>query len=146
MKFVANTPELSTGVVTKTLLQIEAPANTRVKVLQWSISFKGTSNTDPPVFVEVLRQASAGSMTSNTPRKWHSGDNETIQTNVTDNATSEPSSSDLLISEEVHPQTGYTWPMPDGETPLEIRGGERLGFRVTTSVDQTAVVRVIAEE
>ena len=57
---VAQTGEISTGTSQKTLLQIVAATNHRVLVKEWSISFKGVSNTAAPIEVELLRQTDAG--------------------------------------------------------------------------------------
>ena len=43
----------------KTIKQISAPANQRVKVSEWDVSFNGTSNTSAPILVDVVVQTSA---------------------------------------------------------------------------------------
>lgn len=120
----------------KTILQVVAASNHRVKVQGWGISIKGTSATDPPVLVQVLRQTTAGTMTAGSAGTdislKNKADDETIQTTVQKNATAEPTSGDIIESFEVHPQTGYRVFYPMGQEVI-IPGGGRLGFKVTSA-------------
>lgn len=143
--FKANTAQIATGTSEKTLLQIIAATNQRVLVHEFSISFKGTSNTAAPIEVKVSKQTTGGTMSSLTLVKSNDNDDETLQTTATHTATAEPTEGDNLITELVHPQTGYTWQAPYGK-PLVIPGGDRLGFIVTAGADVNAVVRVMGEE
>lgn len=120
----------------KTILQVVAAANDRIRVSGWGISFKGTSATDPPVLVTVLRQTTAGTMTGGTTgtniSKKNNGDPETIQTTVQINATAEPTAGDTIENFEVHPQTGFYKFYPQGQEIIVPNGG-RLGFKVTSA-------------
>jgi hypothetical protein len=143
--FAAVTGEITTGTSTKTLMQVVAASNHRVTIKEISVSFKGTSNTAAPILVEVLRQTDAGTMTSLSPVKINSADDETLQTTAQHTSTSEPSAGNVLMSELVHPQTGYTWQAPFGGD-LVVPGGGRLGLRVTAGASVSAVARMIGEE
>ena len=143
--FAAVTGEISTGTAIKTLLQIVAPTNQRIKLREISVSFKGTSNTASPIIVSLTRQTTAGTMSSLTPVKVNEADNETLQVTAQHTATAEPTSSDVIMSEEVHPQTGYTWQAPFGGEMVVIGGG-RVGVRVTAAADVSAIARVFGEE
>src|SRR5205085_9677055 len=75
----------------KTLLQVVAAAGHRVRVQGRGITIKGTSATDPPVLVQLVRQTTAGTMTAGTagthlPRKTDT-DAKTTQTTKRVNAT-----------------------------------------------------------
>ena len=133
----------------KTNLQIVAAANHRTKIQGWGIAIKGTSATDAPVFVELLRQTTAGTMTAGVAgtniSKKNSGDDEVIQTTTQVNATVEPTAGDILERFEVHPQTGYRTFYPLGQE-LIIPGGARLGFRVTTALTYSATFSADIEE
>ncbi|RLF30319.1 MAG: hypothetical protein DRN14_00250 [Thermoplasmata archaeon] len=142
---VAQTAEVATGTSKKTLLQLVAAANHRVKVKEISISFDGTSNTAAPILVEVLKQTDAGTMSSLTPVKIDEDGDETLQTTAQHTATAEPSSGNVNMREQVHPQGGYTWQAPFGGE-LVINGGDRLGIAVTAGADVNAVARMIFEE
>jgi len=147
LSFVAQPAKIATGTSVKTLVQLLAAANQRVKVKEISISFDGTSNTATPIYVEVVRQTSAGTITNTTTlRKVDPDFTETLQTTCKDTATAEPTDSgDVPMAELVHPQTGFLWQAPfAGE--LKIPGGGRLGVRVTAAANVNASVRVVGEE
>lgn len=120
----------------KTIYQVVAAANHRVKLQGWGISIKGTSATDPPVLVTVVRQTTAGTMTAGTAgttlSKKNTADTETQQTTSNINATVEPTTTDIVESFEVHPQTGYRVFYPMGQEII-IPGGTRLGIRAASA-------------
>lgn len=145
LKFMAQSPEIASGTAKKTLVQIKAATNQRVIVREVSVSFKGTSNTASPVLVQVIRQSTTGTMTGFTPVKYDSAMGETLQTTAQHTATAEPTTTDILMSEEVHPQGAYTWQAPFGGE-LPVKGGEYLGIAVTAAADVTCVARFNCEE
>ncbi len=147
VKFKARTSPIATGTSAKTLLQLIAAANHGVLVKEIEIDFQGTSNTATPIRVDVLRQTSAGTMTSSasTIVKDPDDSDETIQTTVADTATGEPTAGDILKTWIVHPQTGKSWQARFGEE-IKIGGGDRLGVRVTAAADVNAAISVTGEE
>lgn len=126
--------EVATGTSLKTMLQLVAASNHRVKVNEWSVGFAGLSSTQKPVLVELVRQTSAGTMSSATPEKLNASDDETLQTTAQKTATVEPAGTEVLESVLVHPQAGYTWQAQLGNELL-VGGGGRLGLRVTSDND-----------
>lgn len=140
--FRAVTDEIATGTSEKTLLQVVAASNHRVTIHEWSISFKGTSNTEDPILIQVLKQTSAGTMTSLTLVKANDNDDETLEVTAQHTATAEPTSGDVLDSLEVHPQTGFVWQARYGDE-LIIPGGDRLGWtaNAATSVSSVTVAK-----
>ncbi len=143
--FRVNTVEIATGTSAKTLVQVLAAANHRLAVQEISIAFKGPSTTASPVLVRILRQSTAGTMSALTPVKGNDSDDETLQVTAQHTATSEPTPGDVLMVEEVHPQTGYTWQAPYGEH-IPVKGGSRLGVEVTAGASISAVARIVGEE
>jgi hypothetical protein len=138
--------EALTAATAETVLQIVAAANHRVKITEYSISFKGTSATDTPVFCRILRQTGAGTSSAGTIAKDNPGDDETLQTTTRVDFTAEPASDDAVIDEfEVHPQTGAKVFMPLGQEII-VAGGGRVGFKFTAAQAQTVVVGVAGEE
>lgn len=138
----AATPEFTTGTSKKTVLQILAPTNRRLVVKEWGVSFKGTSNTEAPILVELIRQSTAGlDGDVLTPRKMNSADDETVQTTALSNidGSTQPTDGDVLARKEVHPQGGYDWQAPFGGE-IHVPGGERLGIAVSagSAVNMTA--------
>jgi hypothetical protein len=144
-RFKATTAAVATGTSAKTILQAVAASNHAALIDEVSVSFQGTSNTAAPILVEVLRQTTAGTMSSLTGVKDPDDWDETLQTTFQHTATAEPTAGDVLMREYVHPQTGYTWQAPFGRQ-IKIGGGDRLGVRVTAGADVNCVVRVAGEE
>jgi hypothetical protein len=122
--------EIALGAATaKTILQIVAPANQRLDLRSFSVSFDGTSAAAEGVQVELMRQTSAGTMTAATPVKDGAGA-ETIQATAQKNATSEPTSGDILRRYDIDPDVGGYERVFD-KRELEVLGGTRLGIRCT---------------
>ena len=94
---------------------------------------------------KIKMESTAGTMSALTAVKMNSGDDETLQTTAQHTATAEPTASDVLLAEEIHPQTGYTWQAPCGRE-LAIPGGGRLGIEVTAGADVNCIARAIFEE
>ena len=136
----------ATTTSTKTLAQVVAATNQRVKVKEISISFQGTNVTAAPIEVDILRQTTAGTMSANTPSKVNSSDSETLQTTAQENATAEPTAGAVLYTEFVHPQTGFLWQAPFGGEFI-VPGGTRLGVRVVTpGASVNFACRMVCEE
>jgi len=142
---VANTVEiaLSAGVA-KTVIQIIAATNHKVKVKSWGVFFDGISVTAEPVQVRLLRQTSAGTMTGLTPVK-RGTDSETLLTTAQHTATVEPTAGDVMAAREVHPQSGYQEIFPMGDE-VKIAGGGRVGIECTASASVNVRAEIVFEE
>jgi hypothetical protein len=142
-------PESAFSTSTKTMLVIKAPTNQRLKVKEWSISFIGTSNTAQPIRVEVYNIATGGSLGTGTGaviNKVNPSDQETPQTTGNYACSAEPSGTmNIIFTEEVHPQQGYTWQAPYGNE-IGVQGGTWFGIRVTAAAGTSCAVRLIVEE
>lgn len=137
---LATTAEIAlSAAAAKTILQLKAASNHRVKVLAYGVYFDGISSSAEPVVVRILRQTTAGTMTSLTLVKNDESTDETLQTTGQHTATAEPTAGDILKRVEVHPQTGYEYIAPYGQEDL-IKGGNYWGIECTAP----AVVNVIA--
>jgi hypothetical protein len=128
----------------KTILQLVAPAQQRIAVRAFSVSFDGTSGSAEPVQVDILRQTTAGTMSSATVVREDVG-SETIQMTAQKTATAEPTAGDVLRRYEVHPQAGIEVKYGFDEELL-IPGGGRLGLRVTAPANVNAVGHFSCEE
>src|SRR5438477_3250357 len=51
---------VTTGTALKTIAQIAAASTDRLELIEWSMSFNGTSASAVPVLVQLNRQTSAG--------------------------------------------------------------------------------------
>lgn len=129
--FNATTAEIAlTAATARTVLQLVAVANHRVKVLGWGVFFDGTSTTAEPVQVRLLRQTTAGTMTALILTKRDNGIGDTLLTTAQHTATAEPTAGDVLEVVEVHPQQSYQVFFPMGMEPI-IDGAGRLGIECT---------------
>lgn len=133
-----------TAATAKTVLQVVAPSNHKVIVKRWGVFFDGTSPTAEPVQVRLLRQTTAGTMSSATPRKLGT-DSETIQSTAQKTATVEPTAGDVLMPIEVHPQQGYAEILPYGDE-YEIAGGGRIGIECTAPAGVNVRAYMACEE
>lgn len=145
MIWIAQTAEvaLSAGVE-KTVLQIVAPANQRLKVLRWGVYFDGTVVTAEPAQIRLLRQTTGGTMSSLTPVKLGT-QSESIQASAYHTATAEPTAGDVLDMCEAHTQGGYEVIFPIGQD-IKVPGGGRIGIAITSPADVNVRAKIIVEE
>lgn len=129
----------------KTVLQLVAVANHRVKILGYSVAFDGASTTAVPVLVEMVRQSTAGTSSVNTPTKRDTDISDTLLTTARDTITVEPTTTDVMEEMLVHPQQGLIVLYPLGMEPI-IGGGNRIGIRCTAPAVVNARVSMIFEE
>jgi len=136
-----------TAATAKTVLQILAPTNQRVRITSFGIFFDGSVPNAEPVVVKLVRQTSAGSgMTAVTLVKTGPiAGSETIQTQATHTATSEPTTTDILDIFEIHPQAGVEKLFPLGREII-IAGGTRLGLVVTSPAAVNCIPKIFGEE
>ena len=143
---IATTAEVAlTGASEKTVLQIVAPANHRLKILSWSIFFDGTSVAAQAAVIKLLRQTDAGTMSALTLVKSDNSLAETLQATAQHTATIEPSADDILARKNVHPQTGYEKIFPLGQEPI-VGGGDRIGIAITAPADVNVIAEIVYEE
>lgn len=143
--WIAQTAEIALSAdVEKTVMQIVAPANQRLKVLRWGIYFDGTVVTAEPAQVRLLRQTTAGTMSSLTPVKIGTA-SETIQASAYHTATAEPTAGDVLDMAECHIQGGYEVIFPIGQD-IKIPGGGRLGIAINSPSAVNVRAKIVVEE
>lgn len=141
-----NSAEVSLSAATaKTVLQVTAASNHRVLVRSIEVAIKGVNPVATPVRVRVLRQTTAGTMTSATPVKLDSTDDETLQTTAQHTATAEPTAGDVLTVTELHPQAAMVDRFPY-DTPIVVPGGTRLGIELLAVDAVTAAASITFEE
>lgn len=116
-----------TGTTAKTVLQLVAATNQRVVVKAFSAMFDGISPTNEAVVIILMRQTTAGTMTSLSAIPLDSSIDETIQTTGRHTATVEPTPGAEIMKFNVHPQTGLIFTFPPGQE-IVVPGGTRLGI------------------
>lgn len=142
---IAQTAEIALSAATaKTVLQVIAPANHRVKIKGWAVYFDGVSTTAEPVQVRLLRQTTTGTMSALTPTK-RGTESETVLTTAAHTATLEPTAGDVLDICEVHPQQGYEVIFPLGDE-IKVPGGGRVGIECTAPATVNVRAKVVFEE
>lgn len=137
---VASTAEVALAAATaKTVIQVVSASNHPIKIKEWGVYFDGISVTAEPVQVRLLRQTSAGTMSSLTPvERTLTG--VTLQSSAQHTATVEPSAGNVMAAREVHPQSGYQEKFAAGDE-IQIGSAGRIGIECTAP----AVVNVRAE-
>ena len=125
------TAEVSCPAATaKTVLQVFAPANQRLRIVGWGVFFDGTSVSAEPVNIKLVRQSTSGTMTSVTPTKCDDSLPETIQSTASADASAEPTTGDVIKFINIHPQSGYE--VANGVKDEDwVKGGGRVGIVVT---------------
>lgn len=135
----------------KTCLQTKA-VNTPHKLLRLMVGLQGTSPTDPPVLVELVRQTSAGTMSAVTPRLRDNGVTYTPNLVAQSNATAEPTDAGVVVWQTtLHPQESASWLLSDLEDDDEdlVDVGSWLGVRLTPGAitgSNTGTVQLDVEE
>jgi hypothetical protein len=143
---LATTAEIAlTAATAKTVIQIVAPANHRLKILAWGVYFDGTSVTAEPVLARLLRQTTAGTMSALTPTKQDDSIADSLLTTAQHTATAEPTASDVLKRIEVHPQSGYEEQCPFSREYI-VGGGDRVGVECTAPANVNVVAWIQFEE
>jgi len=134
-----------TAATAKTVIQLVAAANQRVKILGWGVFFDGTSTTAEPVQVTLARQSTAGTTSALTPVKVDDSLAETLLTTARHTATAEPTTGDVVDVIEVHPQQGYEKLYPLGQEII-VGGGDRLGIICTAPAAVNVRAKMFFEE
>lgn len=133
-----------TAATAKTILQVVAPANQRLALTAFAVSFDGVTSGAVPVAVEIVRQTDAGTSSAATPLLDGVGA-ETIQATARKNATVEPTTTDVKRRYYVHPQTGQEFRFSVDEEIL-VAGGGRLGLRCTAPAGVNVTGHMTVEE
>lgn len=142
---------VATSTSAKTIIQIVAPTNQRVAIWDYSISLDGSTSTNAPSKIRILRQTTAGTFSNatNAPLQDDKGLTETFQTNYQTVATAEPTAGDVLRDIYIPAYNGYYEPPArvDGQPLFVIQGGGRLGFEATAATGTPNIkVDVLIEE
>lgn len=127
----------------KTLLQAASPADKRLWVHSFSVSFNSVTSSDAPVVVDLMRQTTAGTGTSVTPVPLDGNAPASTSTCLRSH-TVEPSSGDILWSGYVTPVGGlFVYTFSPGEEPIVDESG---GFqpRIALRATSPSAVSVIA--
>lgn len=132
----------------KTILQVKAPTNQRVKLKSIGLFGKQPAGgSDTPVKVRATRStANFGTGSAATPGKANPADAETIQSVCASNFSPEPTTpTDSGLVWYLQPQSGVMQSFPPGTEP-EIPGGQAMSFEATSPGTPTIICEVQFEE
>jgi len=128
---VTTTAEVALTTSPKTVVQVEAAANTRVAVRGFNVSFDGVSSTAGSAQVILSIQSTSGTDTASTLEKQIRGTTEVLSSTGGFNFTVEPVHT-YLKSFNVSPQTGYERAFALDEE-IVLNGFARCGIQVIAS-------------
>lgn len=129
----------------KSLVQVNAPANQRLKIQRVGIFFDGASTTAVPVLVKLILVTTAGTSTALTLNKLVSSDSETIQSTAGENHTVEGTNGTLLDQWLIHPQQGLDLTYAFGQEKIVVGGG-RVAIKCTAPAVVNARAKIDFEE
>jgi hypothetical protein len=130
--------------VTKTLIQLAAPANQGVAWLRAGIALQGVSVTDAPGLVSLVKQTDAGTMSAYTEvLVTGPGASITPQAVALTNATVEPTTTDIVDEKYIHPQTGFEWVFQEGQDELTY-ANTRYAIRIVSPASPWTSVNAVA--
>jgi len=123
------TGEPVAAATAETLVQIVAVANHRVALTGYGVGSRGTSNTEAPGVIDLIRQTSAGTSSALTTRAKQATLSETLLTTALEDFTVEPTDGgDIPRTHTLHPQAAFD--IRDAFSREIILGGsERFGIR-----------------
>lgn len=132
MRATAKAATVATGgaSTTKTLLQIQAGTNHKLKLTEVGISFNGVDNLAEPILVELVRQTTTGTASSLTILKSTPEDSGTIDASAQETFTVEPTTTDIIRAWYIHPQSGLIYNPPDPKE-FTVDSAGRLALRTT---------------
>ncbi len=143
---LAQTTEVALSAATaKTVIQLIAATNHRIKIESWGVFFDGVSTTAEPVQVRLVRQTTAGTMSALTPVKLDDSIADTLLTTAQHTATAEPTITDVVDVLEVHPQHGYEIFYPLGQEVI-VGGSDRIGIECTAPATVSVRAKIRFEE
>lgn len=135
-----------TAATKQTLVQLVTGATRKMKILEWGISFDGTSATAEPVDVFVCRQTGAGTASAGTISPLDPSLPAGISTSQI-TFTVEPASDDIFLARyAVHPQGGlFVVQYPLAREP-QLAISTRCGITATAAAGVNCSGYVIFEE
>jgi hypothetical protein len=125
--YTATWSGVTTGTALHTMCQIATPATTRCEVIEWSVSFNGTSASALPLKVLLGRQTTAGTGTAFTSLQQDLGDPAGVVTVLTAHSAEPTAPATYIYSDYFTPVgLGPAWQYPLGRgivLPVSARLG-----------------------
>ncbi len=137
--------EAVSAATVETLIQLLTVANHRAALLGYGVGGSGTSNTQQPGIIDILRQTTLGTGSALTLRRLQDTIAEALLTTAVSQYTVEPTPGDLLRSHTLHPQAAFD--IRDAfSREIIIGGAGRLAIRADFADAQTLEAYMDFEE
>lgn len=137
--------EAVSAATAETLIQLLTVANHRAALLGYGVGGSGTSNTQQPGIIDILRQTTLGTGSALTLRRLQDTIAEALLTTAVSQYTVEPTPGDLLRSHTLHPQAAFD--IRDAfSREIIIGGAGRLAIRADFADAQTLEAYMDFEE
>lgn len=138
-----------TGGAVQTVMAIVAPANQRLRILKWKLSFNGTNSANTPATCTLV-YLTGGTFTNTAvaPVKTNepNGVSETLQASSKNTCTVEPTITQTLDSFFEPVFGGFIGWQETPSQEIMVPGGLILGFRVNAPQSVTVALSVTYEE
>lgn len=133
------------GTTAKTIIEVTAGADHRVRIDSIGFFFDSTAVTNEPVVVELIRIGTTGTGSAGTPEKLDPDYSETLEVDFKSNMSVEPTGITVLKTWNIHPQSGYEVVLPLNR-PIWLPGSDLIGIRCTAPDAVNVIVNVEGEE
>lgn len=139
--------EALAAATAETLLTLIGASATKARIVEWGVSFDGTSASAEPVRIRIVRATADGTGTSATIKPWDP-DNPTANCTAKHSYTAEPTKeSQALVEMDVHPQGGVVIQYPLGrEVVVDNSTGSIVCIEVTAPAVVNAEAYLVWEE
>lgn len=137
--------EALAAATAETIIQGVASANKSIELVRWGISFAGTTLTDAPVLVELLRLTSAGTSAAFTPIKLDPASDAPLMT-ARSSHTAEPVAGEVIEKYYVSPAGGSIILQYAYDERIRVAPNGRLGIRVLANNAVNASAYLIFNE
>lgn len=132
-------PVSLTANTARTLVQAVAGTG-GFKLSELGVSFEGVATDAKPILVKLVVQTTAGTATALTPVRAQKTDGNAIRTTAQHIFTAEPTSTDVLRSWYVHPQTGLMYPFDISVlASAEFAAATKIGILALSAAGEATV-------
>lgn len=143
--------KVTTGTAIKTLLQVATPSTRQIKVVEWGISFDGTTAATPGI-VELIQTDVAATVTSLTPTLYGDPNGTaslcvggTSATGYTATVEGTTTAARVFDGQLIAPTNQYVKQFPLGREPM-VAVSKFLRVRVTFAAAINAICYIVWEE
>lgn len=137
--------EALAAAAVETLIQGVASSSKGVELVRWAVSFNGSSVSEQPVRVDLLRVSSAGTSSAFAPIKLDPTSDSALMTARTSH-TAEPTPGDVIETHYVTPAGGLLYIQYAPDERVKVPASTRLGIRVLSPSAVNASALLIFNE